>query len=80
MGRTGVICACWLIFDRGMYADEAIRCVRENRKGSIQTRQQLASVINFESVIKQLRTWPCDIHSLQHLHKCYVKGYNKHEL
>lgn len=79
LGRTGVICACWLIFDRGMYAEEAIRAVRANRAGSIQTRQQLASVINFESIVKQLRAWPAGEVSINHLYRCYKKGYNKHE-
>jgi len=79
LGRTGVIAACWLTFDRGLKAEEAIVQVRKTRKGAIQTRQQLASVANFESVLRQLRLWPNSSTSLEHIHRCYVKSYNKHE-
>jgi len=79
LGRTGVICACWLIFDRGLSAEEAIKQVRARRKGAIQTRQQLASVINFDDVLRQLRHWPDGQKTLKEIHRCYVKSYNKHE-
>lgn len=79
LGRTGVICACWLIFERGLYAEEAIKKVRATRPGSIQTRNQLASVVNFEKVFKVLRQWPNGEHCLQHIYKCQIKAFNKHE-
>ena len=80
LGRTGVICACWLIFDRGLYAEEAIELVRQTRKGSIQTRGQIASVINFGHVFQTLRKWPDKMNKIDYIHKCQQKAFDKHQL
>jgi len=79
LGRTGVIIAAVLIFENGISAEQSIRQVRSGRAGSIQTRLQLASVVNFEEVLRKLRPWPDKTLSLHYLHRCYKKSYNKHE-
>jgi len=79
LGRTGVIIAALLIFENGISAEQSIRQVRSGRPGSIQTRLQLASVVNFEDVLRKLRPWPDQKLSLNYIHRCYKKSYNKHE-
>jgi hypothetical protein len=58
LGRTGVVCAAYLVYTKGLTGDEANRIVRNNRPGSIQTRQQLQSVLDFELFLKNRRKWP----------------------
>lgn len=47
LGRTGLYAAL-LLQDLGMSAGEAIRCVRETRKGTIETSQQLNYVMLYK--------------------------------
>ncbi|CAG5096695.1 Oidioi.mRNA.OKI2018_I69.XSR.g14738.t1.cds [Oikopleura dioica] len=79
LGRTGVVCAAWLIFDMGFTDVEAFTHVRATRPGSIQSRPQIASVSNFFQVLKQLRTWPLKSLSVDELYLRGMKAYNKHE-
>ena len=58
LGRTGVVCAAYLVYNKGLTGNEANRIVRQNRPGSIQTRQQLQSDLDFENFLKQRRKWP----------------------
>lgn len=79
LGRTGVVCAAWLIFEMGFTDVEAFTQVRATRPGSIQSRPQIASVSNFFEVLKQLRTWPLKTLSVDELYLRGMKAYNKHE-
>lgn len=52
LGRTGTLIACYLVH-LGMQAEEAIKHVRNRRKGSIQTREQAAAIYRYEERIQQ---------------------------
>ena len=52
LGRTGTILACYLVA-RGTSAADAIRQVREQRHGSIETSEQEAIVRMFERAVKE---------------------------
>ncbi len=41
LGRTGTVCAAWLMRRRGMTFDEAVGLVRARRPGSIESEAQL---------------------------------------
>lgn len=58
LGRTGVICAGYLIFVKGLTSEEAKLLVRKNRPGSLQTRSQLQAVDDFEIYLTNRRKWP----------------------
>ncbi|CAH8514839.1 unnamed protein product [Heterobilharzia americana] len=51
LGRTGVIIACYLVFNNRISAAEAIRYVRFRRPGSIQTQSQVESIYQFEKFL-----------------------------
>jgi len=68
LGRTGVICAGYLIFVKGLTSEEAKMIVRRNRPGSLQTRSQLQAVDDFEIYLSHRRKWP-DQESLYELWK-----------
>ncbi|XP_059150237.1 protein tyrosine phosphatase domain-containing protein 1-like [Physella acuta] len=52
LGRTGLIIACFLIFNNRVSAQKAVQYVRSRRPGSIQTRKQLKTCYMFEREIK----------------------------
>nr|CAH8848374.1 unnamed protein product [Trichobilharzia regenti] len=55
LGRTGVIIACYLVFNNRISAGEAIRYVRFRRPGSIQTQNQVESIYQFEKFLHLYR-------------------------
>ncbi|XP_033095754.1 protein tyrosine phosphatase domain-containing protein 1-like [Anneissia japonica] len=55
LGRTGVLIACYLIFNRRMDADHAIHYVREKRCGAIQTKGQMECCQQFAQFLIPLR-------------------------
>ncbi|CAL8076560.1 unnamed protein product [Calicophoron daubneyi] len=59
LGRTGVIIACYLIFNNRMSASEAINYVRHKRPGSVQTEIQVCTVMDFEKFISPYRMVFC---------------------
>ncbi|KAJ8385323.1 hypothetical protein AAFF_G00190390 [Aldrovandia affinis] len=60
LGRTGVLLACYLVFNTRMSADQAILFVRAKRPNSIQTRGQLLCVREFAQFLVPLRNvFPC---------------------
>ncbi|XP_012693979.1 protein tyrosine phosphatase domain-containing protein 1 isoform X2 [Clupea harengus] len=56
LGRTGVLLACYLVFNSRMSADQAILFVRAKRPNSIQTRGQLLCVREFAQFLVPLRS------------------------
>lgn len=52
-GRTGIAIACILIKLQGISSDDVIRMIRTRRPGSIQTKQQVKFVHEFEAQISQ---------------------------
>ncbi len=48
LGRTGTLLACYLVCSHGLGAGEAIRRIREQRPGSVETAAQAAAVEAFE--------------------------------
>ncbi|XP_053376892.1 protein tyrosine phosphatase domain-containing protein 1-like [Mercenaria mercenaria] len=54
-GRTGVIIACYLVFTNRISGREAIHYVREKRPNSIQTRQQMQVIEEFEQYLRPFR-------------------------
>ncbi|XP_052781472.1 protein tyrosine phosphatase domain-containing protein 1-like isoform X2 [Mya arenaria] len=55
-GRTGVIIACYLVFTNRITGREAIHYIREKRPQSIQTRQQMQVIQEFEQYLQPFRT------------------------
>jgi protein tyrosine phosphatase domain-containing protein 1 len=55
LGRTGLVIACWLIFEHKFAAERAVALVRANRPGSVQTRAQSDFCGEFEAWVQQLR-------------------------
>ena len=53
MGRTGTILACYLVKYQNMSADEAMKKVREQRPGSIQSYPQEEIIFRFEKFLKR---------------------------
>ncbi|KAK4471712.1 hypothetical protein MN116_005114 [Schistosoma mekongi] len=51
LGRTGVIIACYLVFNNRISAGEAINYVRFRRPGSIQTQNQVGCIYEFEKFL-----------------------------
>ena len=51
-GRTGTVLAAYLV-QKGMHADDAIRVIRINRPGSIQTSEQESLICEFEKVVSR---------------------------
>ncbi|XP_052252721.1 protein tyrosine phosphatase domain-containing protein 1-like isoform X3 [Dreissena polymorpha] len=54
-GRTGVIIACYLVFTNRISGTEAIHYVRDKRPQSIQTRQQMQVIQEFEQYLQPFR-------------------------
>jgi len=52
-GRSGTALAAYLIYSRGLSADEAIRMVRRVRGGAIMTRDQELILFIFEKKIRE---------------------------
>lgn len=55
LGRTGVLIACYLVFNNRMDPDEAILFVRKKRPGAIQTRGQMACIQGFGKYLVPFR-------------------------
>jgi len=55
-GRTGLLIACWLVFDLNYTAAEAITLVRLRRAKAIQTSAQAAMIKRFAVYLRDLRT------------------------
>ncbi|KAG8317615.1 Protein tyrosine phosphatase domain-containing protein 1 [Homalodisca vitripennis] len=51
LGRTGVLIACFLVYNMRFRANEAIRFVRLKRPNSVQSRGQILCVQNFERLL-----------------------------
>jgi len=51
-GRTGIAIACILIKLQGITSDDVIRMIRSQRPGSIQTKQQVKFIYDFEEHIR----------------------------
>ncbi|CAH8496329.1 unnamed protein product [Schistosoma turkestanicum] len=51
LGRTGVIIACYLVFNNRISAGEAIQYIRFRRPGSIQTQNQVDCIYQFEKYL-----------------------------
>lgn len=47
LGRTGTVLACHLIKTKGLTPSEAIRYVRRLRPGSVETKDQEETILNF---------------------------------
>ncbi|XP_076468924.1 protein tyrosine phosphatase domain-containing protein 1-like [Babylonia areolata] len=56
LGRTGLLIACYLVFNNRVKAGEAVHYVRSRRPGAIQTSQQVQTVLDFETHLKPFRT------------------------
>ncbi|KAI9221738.1 protein-tyrosine phosphatase-like protein [Blastocladiella britannica] len=56
LGRTGLAIACYLVYNEGMNATQAIALVRESRPGSVQTPKQVAFVTAFQVFFETLRS------------------------
>uniref|UniRef100_A0A5K4EXC2 TYR_PHOSPHATASE_2 domain-containing protein n=1 Tax=Schistosoma mansoni TaxID=6183 RepID=A0A5K4EXC2_SCHMA len=56
-GRTGVIIACYLVFNNRISAEEAIQYVRFRRPGSIQTQNQVGCIYKFEKYLYLYRIY-----------------------
>lgn len=54
LGRTGLLIACYLVYSQRMPSEEAIKIVRTNRPGAVQTTKQAQFVIGFEKHINHL--------------------------
>ncbi|XP_012937402.1 protein tyrosine phosphatase domain-containing protein 1 [Aplysia californica] len=52
LGRTGLIIACYLIYNNRVKASKSIQYVRSRRKGSIQTKQQVKTCHEFEQYLE----------------------------
>ncbi|CAH8553957.1 unnamed protein product [Schistosoma rodhaini] len=57
LGRTGVIIACYLVFNNRISAEEAIQYVRFRRPGSIQTQNQVECIYKFEKYLYLYRIY-----------------------
>jgi len=51
LGRTGTVCAAWLVRE-GWTSAEALREVRRRRPGSVETREQEDAVARFERSLR----------------------------
>jgi hypothetical protein len=55
LGRTGIVCACYLIYGMGLSAMEAVDMVRSSRPGTVETKAQLQFVSAFDTYVRQCR-------------------------
>jgi len=55
LGRTGLVIACYFIYNLGYNAEKAIHTVRNCRPLSIQTKKQQTFIYQFEEYIKPLK-------------------------
>ena len=49
LGRTGVLCAAYLVYFLRVRANDALRYLRHKRPGCVQTRRQIECVKEFET-------------------------------
>ncbi len=54
-GRTGLIIACYLIYNNRLSSQEAILYVRRCRNGAIQTQDQVDFILQFENFLGRIR-------------------------
>eukprot|EP01064_Diplonema_japonicum_P031300 TRINITY_DN5540_c0_g1_i2.p1 TRINITY_DN5540_c0_g1~~TRINITY_DN5540_c0_g1_i2.p1 ORF type:complete len:682 (+),score=133.06 TRINITY_DN5540_c0_g1_i2:66-2111(+) len=54
LGRTGLMIACWVMYEYKLTAEETIKRVRQQRPGSIQTARQLKFTMDFYSYLSGL--------------------------
>ena len=77
LGRTGLMIACWIMYQFGYDAHETVERVRRQRPGSIQTSNQLKFVHDFHKYLLALREVFAEGESIdQHLERqnAYLHG------
>ena len=52
LGRTGLLIACYLIYSERLNTNQAIHYIREKRQNSVQMRDQIQTVKEFENYLK----------------------------
>eukprot|EP01063_Lacrimia_lanifica_P011344 TRINITY_DN1814_c4_g1_i1.p1 TRINITY_DN1814_c4_g1~~TRINITY_DN1814_c4_g1_i1.p1 ORF type:complete len:808 (+),score=255.49 TRINITY_DN1814_c4_g1_i1:134-2557(+) len=55
LGRTGLMIACWIMYHFNTPFEEAVRKVREQRPGAVQTKRQYQFTQNFHGYLVDLR-------------------------
>ncbi|CAF0712023.1 unnamed protein product [Brachionus calyciflorus] len=55
LGRTGLLIACYLVYSIRMNTNQAIHFIREKRQNSVQMKDQIKAVKDFENYLKPLR-------------------------
>ncbi|XP_050412029.1 protein tyrosine phosphatase domain-containing protein 1 [Patella vulgata] len=55
LGRTGLLIACYLVFNNRLSPESAVHYIRSKRPGSIQTVHQVQMVTDFEMYIQPFR-------------------------
>jgi atypical dual specificity phosphatase len=56
MGRTGMVLAAYMIREKGMSADEALREVKRLRPGSLKRRVQNKAMRDYEAYLLKVRS------------------------
>ncbi|XP_071808285.1 protein tyrosine phosphatase domain-containing protein 1-like [Asterias amurensis] len=89
LGRTGVLIACYLIYEQRMEGDNAIQFVREKRAGSIQTPGQIECCQQFAKFLIPFRVvfslcdpcaYPFTLDQFLIRQKLMLHGYEAREL
>ncbi|XP_038047746.1 protein tyrosine phosphatase domain-containing protein 1-like [Patiria miniata] len=89
LGRTGVLIACYLIYEQRMEGDNAIQFVRAKRKGSIQTPGQIECCQQFAKFLIPIRVifsscdpcaYPFTLDQFLIRQKLMLHGYEAREL
>ncbi|XP_022101237.1 uncharacterized protein LOC110984913 [Acanthaster planci] len=89
LGRTGVLIACYLIYEQRMEGDNAIQFVREKRKGAIQTPGQIECCQQFAKFLIPFRVifsscdpcaYPFTLDQFLIRQKLMLHGYEAREL
>ncbi|KAI4491255.1 hypothetical protein M0802_010289 [Mischocyttarus mexicanus] len=79
LGRTGVLIACYLIYNLRVRANDAIRFVRMKRPCAIQTRGQIICVQEFEHfVLPQMIVYPLNS-TIGDRKACTLQSYLKRQ-
>ncbi|XP_014601813.1 PREDICTED: protein tyrosine phosphatase domain-containing protein 1-like isoform X1 [Polistes canadensis] len=79
LGRTGVLIACYLIYNLRVRANDAIRFVRMKRPCAIQTRGQIICVQEFEHfVLPQMIVYPLNS-TIGDKKACSLQSYLKRQ-
>lgn len=55
LGRTGTLLACYFV-NEGFSADEAIKCVRRARPGSVESHAQEQAVERYDEYLSEMRS------------------------